>query len=347
MSVTDGLSPNLERWHQLAGHSRPPERLSVTPDGRTLISTGDRTIRIWEVEAGELRHCIDDMDPGGRQPVMTLDVSPQGTLLATGVADFTTKVYRLDNGVRLAQLSKPLRERFNAAEGLWFSPDGRQLACARGQSIELFETCQWTRAAVLRGHSSKIADLVYAPDGQTLISCGGKFIKLWDVVHGAERQTLTGHERRVGCLAVSPDGRLLAAGDDSGSVVLYSLPHGEWIGVFGEHAGGVYHIAFSPAGSRVASWDIEKNLCLWDAGTREPVWSRTGYEVARRVAFSPDGRLLAVAFFGGLHVLRPVSGTVVRQLGDSRDVIFSPQGDWLACMEGNNVVLWKIIEAAD
>src|SRR5690606_2742465 len=66
------------------------------------------------------------------------------------------------------------------------SPDGRQLAYARGDhSMQIVSTAGFADQARLRGHVQRIHALAFSPDGRRLVSCGGDWtIRTWDVASG-------------------------------------------------------------------------------------------------------------------------------------------------------------------
>ncbi|WP_309144307.1 hypothetical protein [Streptomyces sp. BR123] len=94
---------------------------------------------------------------------------------------------------------------------------------------------------------------------------------------------LTGHTTRVEGIAFSPDGRLLATASDGG-VLLY-----ERVGAFDPAAGTRSDSA--SRGTPLASRALEAALCERWAIRLPSV--RVGGHGLLRVAFSPDGRLLA------------------------------------------------------
>jgi hypothetical protein len=70
------------------------------------------------------------------------------------------------------------------------------------------------------------------------------------------------------------------------------------------HNGGVYSVAFSPDGKRLATGGGEGAVKLWDAATGQEIGALKGqsYRVSS-VAFSPDGKLLATGRYGGAVML--------------------------------------------
>jgi WD40 repeat protein len=92
----------------------------------------------------------------------------------------------------------------------------------------------------------------------------------------------------------APDARSLLVGDGAGLVQLLDVAGGA-LQPFGTHAGGVLALAWQPGGKLIASSGQDGEVRLADARTREsrvllksPAWSE-------RLAFAPQGKLLAVA----------------------------------------------------
>jgi WD40 repeat protein len=93
--------------------------------------------------------------------------------------------------------------------------------------------------------------------------------------------------------AFSPDSRTLVVGDGAGKLQSLDVAAGA-LQPLGEHRGGVLAVAWQPGGKLVASSGQDGEVRLCDARTREsrllfrlPAWSE-------RLAFAPQGKLLAI-----------------------------------------------------
>src|SRR5205085_576628 len=70
---------------------------------------------------------------------------------------------------------------------LVLSPSGRQIAVASINEIYLYDMASGKQGAVLRGHSSWVAQVAYRPDGKQMASIGDdETIRVWDPATGGQ-----------------------------------------------------------------------------------------------------------------------------------------------------------------
>jgi WD40 repeat protein len=167
------------------------------------------------------------------------------------------------------------------------SADGKLLA--RGgwdHVVDLWDAASGKKLQTLQGHTATIFRLAFSPDGKTLASIATDWgpgqenavlgqIKLWDVAMGKERVTLKGLPGLGLCLAFSSDGKTLATSSAN------DLGKGKY----------------------------EDTVKLWDVDTgKEKLELKQGKGVvAFSLAFSPDGKTLAMGTGGGIMDITPSS----------------------------------------
>ncbi|MBX3058952.1 MAG: hypothetical protein KF770_21000 [Anaerolineae bacterium] len=157
--------------------------LALTPDGQTLItSTGD-IIYLWDWPSPgvEPHTAVTLTDYGERHgmdfTVQHLAVSDDGQWLAAQANDQHTRIWSL------AQLDAPpnLIET-EIVRDMSFSPDGRLLAIAQDNEIQVWQVGNWDSPAYLTGHEDMIWSLDFSADSQRLVSASqDDTVRLWSM----------------------------------------------------------------------------------------------------------------------------------------------------------------------
>jgi WD40 repeat protein len=206
--------------------------------------------------------------------------------------------------------------------------------------------------------------MAVSPDGKLVATADDDgAVRLWDPAtgraDGAPLQTGSGNQTPPNGMAFSPNAKLVAIADGADNTVrLWDLVTGRPAGTIG--AAFANAVAFSRDGKLLAILDSQGTIQLWDpvaghaagAPLQIPPVPQTGgvsSQSLNAVAFSPDGKLLAIAngdgtvqlwtrvtghaLGGPLHVTSPKYGV--------NQVAFSPDGRLLASADGDGTVrLW-------
>src|SRR5262249_8211919 len=150
---TTGCQPGIPRQ----GHEGLVVSLAFAPGGAGLASGGlDNTIWLWGVGTGRAPRVLrGDSHPGGGGAVF-----PAGTTLSSAPLRGNVKLWKVAAGVERATLAVCGEE----ATAVAFSPDGRILAVAVEQAVQLWDvgTASWLTG--LAGHEGKVNCLAYSPD---------------------------------------------------------------------------------------------------------------------------------------------------------------------------------------
>jgi serine/threonine protein kinase/WD40 repeat protein len=287
--------------------------VATAPEYRTFVST-------LGAGRGEYRHAA---------------VSPDGRLLAVG----------MDDGLRLWDLVVGRELAFvpsGAVSDVFFRPDGRELLACAGHQV-----FRWPlRAApgeVTLGPPRQVPvpfaphRVAQSPDGRRLAGVGRtepRQVFLWGLEEDKLLRVAAEPHRGGSEVAVSPDGRwLAAAGWHSPAVSLYEAGTGRLRQRI--NVGGSARVFFTPDSQTLIACH-GGGYRFWQLGPWEelpPLPGNVAYPGP--VAFSPDGKVMALETAPGVIALRDLaSGRTLARLEDpyhdrATEIVFSPDGTHL------------------
>lgn len=312
--------------------------LALSPDGSVAALYGGRAVRLVDLATGRERF------PGHDQTVGAVAFSPDGRTLYTTCR----RLNAWD-----ASDTGHLRWRRSLCDTGWFesavthlavAPSGREVAVGDGGGVTRWSVPD---GALVERRRGAILDLRYGAGDELAVlerrrepadeppAGGATVVEIVPTLASATR---------------SADGRLVAAPGAPGSrtIRLLEVPSGRERMALDVPGGGIDQLAFSPD-ARLAVLTLGR-VDVWDTRTGERIHrlalpEAPGGEYRRaRAAFSPDGRLLAVATRSAAVVVWDVvSGTPISHWYGFRatSVGFAPHGDRLA-MGGANTTAWVV-----
>lgn len=253
---------------------------------------------------------------GHASSINSMAFSPDGQMLASGSADKTIRIWKLDSAVVRYTLSGHL----SLVDALAFSPDGRILASGSWDyTIKIWnlETGELIRPLCL--HSGWIKSVAISPDGQTLVSgSADRTIKIWNLNTGEVQKTLSGHSSAVHCLAISPDGQILASGSADKTIKIWNLGNGELKLTLDEHSDAVNSLVFSPSGQILIGGSADKAIRVWNLTSGALLHTLNGHsEAVHAIAINVQGNLLISGSADKtVKIWHPGSGDLLYTLSD-------------------------------
>jgi eukaryotic-like serine/threonine-protein kinase len=309
--------------------------------GATFNQRGDRVLTVepfpkccahlWDTQSGRRIATLT----GHRNAVTCCRFSPDGAFVATSSRDQTVRVWKSDDG----QPVTSLRGHLGTIKSIEFRDDGKRLASASADNtVRIWDLPTGDLVTVLPGHSGEVNGVHYMPDGGLVSASQDGKVRIWDARTVDGDGILRGHTSFVYGVAFHPDGNRIASASWDSTVRIWDATSGKQLSAF-DHGNKaiITSVAFHPAGKILASRD-RTAVRLWDLDTGVELqrWSiPSGGWKDTRVAFSPDGKLLA-AGCGTMDVRlwnvenREEVAVLRGQMDEVRDVTFSPDGRFLA-----------------
>ena len=234
---------------------------------------------------------------GHTSAIHAVAFSPDETTLATGGWDGKIQLWDWTTGRLLHSLDND-----NAiVSSIDFSPDGKILATTGGYGkTRLWNPESGEMIAQLADNTNYASAVRFAPRGDTVAVAFNKEIWLWDVASEREVRKLTSPNVSLRSMAFSPDGQEIASAGVGYEIVVHDVATGDTRRTLKGHNHNSMGIAYSPDGSRLAacSTDVISGTCpitIWDTRAGQVLTVLRANPGANNLAFSPDGKTLAVA----------------------------------------------------
>jgi RNA polymerase sigma factor (sigma-70 family) len=329
IALWDIASGVKARALELEGDFDGAMSLAFSPDGKKLLSGGDRVLRLFDVHAGKQlelfgagrqtrrlafapdgktfvvgRHdtvariydaqTLKELHelPGHKYMVRSLVYSPDGKTLITVDGDRTLRLWDAATGKKLRDITAD-----DSVECVAVSPDGTTLATGTlGSTISLWDAATGRRLGEVAGHQAWSSFVAFTDRDRTVVSVDTNgSVRRWDAAAGKELPAPAIERDYTGPAAMSPNRRTLALGGSPG-IRIHDLETGKQVVKVKGHQRQLWGLAFSPRADVLASVAfLDRSVRLWDPATgmelRQIVTEHQNQP--KCVIYSPDGKVLA------------------------------------------------------
>lgn len=248
-TVRIGEFPSLKQPRKLQEDS--VSAIVLSQDGQWLASASrnDDRVTLWQLPNRTPHKTLTT-----HKVVVSLGLSPQRQLLATGSRDNTLKLWN-------SSTEKPIKsfDEWNAGwiNAIAISPN-EQILIAGTESGRLFKIDLNSLQDEPIGNPASVAPiktLMITPNHQTLIASSSSQIYLWDLATKKLKATLQGHNSVIHAIAISPDGKSLVSSSRDRTLIwdLTTLKPVDRL----ETSEEIVSLAFSPDGKYLMTGNSE------------------------------------------------------------------------------------------
>jgi WD40 repeat protein len=327
------------------GHSAQISEVMFTPDGTMLISVSDdKTIRLWDVESGDLIKTIRGQIGDGHEGMLFAGaLSPNGKILAVG--GFLGKsgddpelhlgqirLFNIETGEQIGVI----KGHENVVFGLDFSSDGKWLASGSGDraamiwDISPLLTEKGTEAkliAILGGSPNPgppVFDVAFSPRNKRIVVSTAFWRRL--MLHEIRKNPvdvqgfgvlksyydMERHADQVYCVAYAPNGEYIVSGGEDGMILLWDGT-GKFIKQIDQSQSSVGTVSFSADSTKiVASGFTGKETRVYSIPSGEKLTDFTEHNNTVQASAFYGNNLVATA--GGddndIYIWDATSGTI-------------------------------------
>jgi WD40 repeat protein len=346
--------------------------MTFSPDGKTLATTCNKIIKLWEISTGRLIRSFE----GHTDRIHALAFSPDGkTMLSVSNSDKTMKLWNVSTAQIIHSLNIENPGYFGDVGPLnfpAFSPDGEMLISestdAYGRSDRMIKYWKVSTGELIRSFNlptnKTSAIIALSPDQKTLASVSynntftlwemdtGRFIRSWEADAKNLPRSFEGHSQPVYYLTFSPDGKMLVSMSGDKTIKLWEVSTGRYIRTF--EGTGFKLIAFSSDGRLLIAGvtsQIQHSFNFWELSTGRLVRSvEVDYSGSYAAAVSPDGSRLATSTharapsdYYGIAILSARTSSQLATLASFDDgnwIAFTPDHYYQSSPEASKYVSW-------
>jgi WD40 repeat protein len=341
---------------ELPGPSSRVVSLSFAADGRKLASGAiDGTLKVWQADPGSVWSCTRTIKiDGPTRPrawvglTVAVALTPDGKFLAACTTDQSAvSLWSLaDEEAPPTLLRGPGEVELCCVA---FNPKGDVLAVGCAGPREATGVLVWKLATpqsqpTLLPSSDSVLRVAFSQDNQLLVAaCVTGGVVVFDTAN-FQRHLFMGGDCVFG-VAISHDGKFIAMpGRHGGAITLWNVLRNREVAVL-KHAKQADWVAFSTDGRTLITAN-RQSVRIWNlAGSGEKLVVYGHHQMINKVAFSPDGELLASrGIYGPVQIWDPATGRLRHELAVSSGggITFSPDGGLFAAADAGSIRIWEV-----
>ena len=366
----------LHRFDAKAGRIREVE---FTLDGQHLIARHSEEQTMWKMNGDGTPERVSAVVPGASLRRFTLRRIEAGrisvwnnqTRLSHGDFEYQLRTaYRVDpKGLRLLEAGVSgtaklwdigeqaehclLRGHTLRIHDAVFSEDAtRVFTTGEDQLVRMWDAASCKPLMTLQGHTDTVHAIALASDGSWIATGSADHtVRIWDV-QPAEARVRIEKAERLNHILSSAEGEFLVVGrrlgDEDYGWSIWSGQTGEEKAHLGMHRA---LLAVGPLGRRIAMWEEDDTISVWNAGTGTRL-AKIAYATTASAAFDTTGTFLAAGVGNTVKIWDTETGKLQYDLGGHESAVahvaFDPNGNTLVSIDDSgDMLVWDVSFAAE
>lgn len=189
-------------------------------DKRTLATSADSIIKIWNMEDGSLLHTLS----GHHRNIHYIAFSQNGKYMASASSDKTIMLW----DAHTYKLLRILAGHMDEINHLAFSNDCNYIASASNdKTIKVWNAKTGKCEMILSGHNDGVKVVSFSPNNKLLASASdGNTIKIWDVESQQPIQSFKSHKGKMMYVSFLSDNLMISASQEDGLIRVWDVTSG-------------------------------------------------------------------------------------------------------------------------
>lgn len=333
-----------------------PAAISATPKGDRLVYCNGNSVHMMNVAN------LTDVDIYTEHATLTTvaKYSPSGFYCASGDQHGNVRIWDTTQSTHILKATYPIIN--GPIRDISWSDDSKRLAAVgegreRFGHVFLFDT--GTSNGNLSGQARAMSSIDFRPTRPYRLVSGSEdnTVALFEGPPFKFKTTFHEHNRFVHVTRYSPDGSLFASAGADGKVVIFEGAEGTKQAELVDdsckgvaHGGGVFGLAWSPDGARIATASGDKTVKIWNVASKTLEktisFGNTIEDQQLSVVWSSQA-LVSVSLSGFFNFIDPELGQVSKSVHGHNKVIntmvlsFDKQFLYTADFDGN-ITQWNV-----
>ena len=273
--------------------------MTISADGKHLLSSGGGGVRVWQVEDGKQVATL------GMNNVRRLTVSKDGKWIAAGTNN--DGVYVWDTETREQVWSH--KEDSKAVNAVDFSPDSTRLVTGSDN----YKATTWDMATHKQvqtlDHEHWVRATKYSAQGDRLATGTRKFVRIWDNDGHLLVTINVGVRPYFNTGLLWSNNHLFALSD--GQIKQFQASTESEVSEWPVPDVGSYSCIALPKHREFIAYSTKRTVTCWDTTTRTQCGLIEHTQDIRSIAISPDDQFLAIGGYEGNIIIRKLAHITV------------------------------------